>query len=163
MEWIFGSMFEIFPKLQEYETKCHFLNLRNVPSKKLATIVSCKKDLFLINQPPLADFHQKTFESDVTELVLRLEEIIHLNIGRDEWIEQRIGLSIDFWKNMVNISLKLKSIVIYNSKNVSELVQVLIDCKHNINSLTIRTNADGFASVAEMPMPSWLKIIDNVE
>lgn len=153
-----GRIFEIFPNLKCHKIDAKTLYLTNVPSDKLAILTN--QTVCLCYQPPLADFDQEKFESDVIKLIRRTNKIEFLDIGRREWIEQGINLSIDFWKNVIEILSKLKQIVIYNFDDVKKLVQLLIDCQRNFQEVVILTNTVGQASIEGMELPSWLLIID---
>jgi hypothetical protein len=163
---VYGEMFEIFPNLECYKIENNYLLLKNVPSEKLATINHVS--VVLVYQPPMAAFNQERFEQDTIEFIRRSEEIYcfsGLSIGREEWIQQGIRLSNNFWKNVIEISLKLEKLVIYHSGDIRELV---IDCQRNLVSkrkflrVNIFTNAIGRASVEGMEMPWRLQII-NIE
>jgi hypothetical protein len=154
-------LFRIFPNLQTYRTNSDFLKLKNVPSEKLAMLEISEKTEVLIYVPPMFYFVQEEFESDVIEFLRRSDQIQYLFIGRDGWIEREIQLSTDFWKNAINVSLKLKRIVIFHSVDIKQLVQDLIGSQRKFNSVTILTNNIGRASVEGMKMPSWLDIINT--
>jgi hypothetical protein len=153
-----GRIFQIFPNLKSYKIEADNLELEDVPSEKLKTLKHKCGSLFY--QPPLADFDQESFESQTIQFMRSADKITFLNLGRDEWIEERIGLSIDFWKSVINILTKLNAIVIYHLEDIKGLVQVLIDCQRNFTSVEIHTNADGRASVEEMELPTWLEVTD---
>jgi hypothetical protein len=160
-----GRMFEIFPNLETYDIASNNLKLINVPSEKLKTIKSeCTPNddesyrlVDLVYQPPLAVFNQERFESEVIEFIRRFYYVYSLDIGRSEWIQQGIKLSIDFWRKVLP---KLNWIVIRHSGDIKELVQLLIYSERNITAVEIRTDAVGRASVEEMELPSWLELTD---
>jgi hypothetical protein len=155
-----GRMFEIFPNLKSYKINYFSLKLKDVPSQKLKLLEG--QTMVFVYQPPLANFDQEKFESDVKEhIICRSKQIVDLNgirIGRNEWIEQGIRLSNDFWKKVIEILPKLEIIGIYNSGDVKGLILLIIDSQRNFRSVTIRTDAVGLASVAGMELPWWLEV-----
>jgi hypothetical protein len=155
-----GRIFEIFPNIEHYEMFAENWELNNVPSGKLKTFESEYLTESLVYQPPLADFDQEKFESDVIEFFHQSSEINSVEIGRDEWIEQGVRLSINFWRKLFDNLQQLETIFIYNCGDIKELVQLLINSKRNFNLVQIVTNAVGSASVDGMETPSWLQIAE---
>jgi hypothetical protein len=153
-----GQIFEIFPNIVRYEISADNWELNNVPSGKLKILKQRYLTESLIYQPPLVDFDQEKFESDVIEFFQQSNQIKSVDIGRNEWIQQVVRLSIEFWQKVLDVLQELTSIVIYDSGDIKELVQLLIDSKKSFNDVGIITNAVGLASVEEMEMPSWLQI-----
>jgi hypothetical protein len=156
-----GRMFDIFPNLETYRIEAKHLELKNVPSEKLKIIEG--DFMNLVYQPPLGVFDQAEFESEVVEFIRRFNKIQYLNIGRDEWIQQGVRLSTNFWKNVIDILRNMREVVIRHSGDITEIVEVLIDSKRYFDSVKICTNAVGRASVEGMKLPWSWQIIRVVE
>jgi hypothetical protein len=155
-----GRIFEMFPNIKSYGIHAQRLEMNNVPCEKLATFEIHERTMTrVVYLPPLVEFDQEKLESRITEFLRCFDQILHFEIGRDEWIGQGIKLTNDFWQSLIESSLILKAIVIYNSSDVKELVQILINCKRDFNSVRIWTDVVGKASVKGMGLPSWLEVI----
>jgi hypothetical protein len=123
-----GRLFKMFPNLEGY---------------KIVIFENSEKIKYLYYEPPLVDFDQEKFES---QLLSTNQSTKYLEIGREEWIV--------FWKKVIDSFENLKEMYNCQSGDIKELVQLLVKSKQYFRSVTICTDNVGRTSVEEMELPS---------
>lgn len=148
----------IFPNLKSISFRCFTVKLRDIAHEKLAIMnISGGNSLEEFSYQPISVCKQNNFECTLKSFIIRHKTIKHLALGSLAWLEEDFGLTLNFWIEILYHLTDLCEIVIYNPRQIRELVMMLSRNKNAFKSVNLYTTAAGKEATQGLER-HWLKV-----
>lgn len=157
---ILEKFLDIFPALEKISLRSRTLRVRDLACEQLLKITASGNYVIeeFAYQPPKMTHSEWEFESILKLFIMRNKSIRHLTLGHENWIDYNFSLSTDFWIEVLFHLPNLTELIVYNPKDVRQLLMLINLTNHSFHSVTIYTSPDGKALTNKFELQDCVKI-----
>lgn len=148
---IMEKFLDIFPALERISLHSRTLRVRDLNCEQLLKITASGNYVIeeFAYQPTKITHEEREFERILKEFIMRNKSIRNLTLGHENWIDYNYSLSTEFWIEILFQLPNLSELVIFNPKDIRQLLMLVNLSNHNFHSVIIHTNYEGKAQTKE--------------
>lgn len=148
---VFEKFLDIFPALEKISLRSRTIRVRDICCEnllKISTSGNYAVEEFAY-QPTKITHEEQAFEEILIKFLMQHKSIRHLTLGHESWIDFNYSLSTEFWIQVLFHLQELTELVIYNPKDIRQLLMLLKLSRNNFHSVTVHTDYRGKSQTKE--------------